>query len=377
MSTPRRPSRRWWIGTGRWSCASAGMSCTTGTTPRTPSQATFLVLARRAVSIRRVDSLASWLFGVAMRVATRARADAVEGEHSSGGAAMEASIDGGGDADDRGAELFAELDRLPEKYRAPIVLCHLEGLTNEQAAGQLGIPVRTIQRRLTEGRDRLRERLVRRGLSPTAGLLGAGFAVESVSEVWVEATVRAASGLIAGRTLAALASAPVVTLTQGVLTMMLLGRLKAVAAGILAVGVVVVALAGVGAALAARRQAEPAPAAIEPAATPPVTGATPWIKGLVVDEAGKPVSVRQVSSYWKLTSRSVTSAADGTFVIANDEPRVANLAFLATADGGAPPGDLPIPGSDSPQESADACADRAQTRTDGDRFRRRCPSYSG
>ena len=302
------------------------------------SQATFLVLARRGGSIRRADSLASWLFGVARRVATRARADAARRRAiERRGSAMKSSTDREGDAQDLGSELYTELDRLPESYRAPIVLCDLEGLTNEQAAGQLGIPVRTVQRRLAEGRERLRGRLVRHGLSPTAGLLGSSFTVESASELWVEATVRAASELAEGRALAALVSAPVAALTQGVLTMMLMGRLKAVAGGILAVGAVVMALAGAGASLAARRHPEPAAPRIdlEQAAVPLVTMAGPWIKGLVVDEAGKRVPGARVSSYWKLTSRSVTSAADGTFVIANDEPRVANLAFLATADGGA------------------------------------------
>ena len=73
-----------------------------------------------------------------------------------------------------GPELYEELDRLPEKFRAPIVLCHLEGLTNEQAAVQLGLPVRTVQRRLAQGRERLRAAAGRQGIDPAIGLLGAG-----------------------------------------------------------------------------------------------------------------------------------------------------------------------------------------------------------
>ncbi len=72
------------------------------------------------------------------------------------------------------SDIHAELDRLPERLRAPIVLCHLEGLSNEQAAGQLGLPVRTVQRRLSQGRERLKDRLVRRGVVPAACRRNAG-----------------------------------------------------------------------------------------------------------------------------------------------------------------------------------------------------------
>ena len=166
-----------------------------------------------------------------------------------------------GDRGDNGQfpapEVYAELDRLPERFRAPIVLCHLEGLTNEQAAVQLGLPVRTVQRRLEQGRERLRARLGRHGIEPASGLFGAGFATGPASDAWLEATVRAAAGLAAGQQTAAVASATVAALTQGGLTMMFIGRLKIAAAAVMAAGVVAVALAGTGAAIATRRQAEP------------------------------------------------------------------------------------------------------------------------
>ena len=68
--------------------------------------------------------------------------------------------------------LHEEIDRLPERYRAPVVLCDLEGRTHEQAARHLGWPVGTVKSRLSRGRERLRERLVRRGLGSDAGLIG-------------------------------------------------------------------------------------------------------------------------------------------------------------------------------------------------------------
>ncbi len=234
-------------------------------------------------------------------------------------------------------ELHEELNRLPERYRASIVLCHLEGLSNEQAAGQLGVPVQTLQRRLAQGRERLRARLARRNVDPAVGFLGTGFAAHPASEAWLEATVRAASGLAAGKEVGAVASATVAVLTQGTLTMMFIGRLKIAAAGLMAAAVVVVALVEAGSVIAGMRQTVPARTRLEvgkaPDAAPARVG--PWIRGLVVDTTGWAVGGARVTSLWTLESPVVTSKEDGTFTIPNDEPRLANLSYLATADGGA------------------------------------------
>src|ERR1700679_2145486 len=89
-------------------------------------------------------------------------------------------------------ELYEELDRLPERYRVPLVLCHLEGLTHEQAAQRLRCPVRTVETRLLRGRARLRERLLRRGLAPSAVLADATRAAsDGLPAAWMEATIRA------------------------------------------------------------------------------------------------------------------------------------------------------------------------------------------
>ncbi len=156
------------------------------------------------------------------------------------------------------SEVHEELDRLPERFRAPIVLCHLEGLTNEQAASRLGLPVRTVQRRLAESRERLRHRLTRRGLAPAsgAGSLMLGPAVEAASEAWIEATARAAAGLAAGRAVGAAASAPVAALVQSGVAMMFVGRLKVIAVGVLVVRTFA-GLAGVGWWSAARQDVRP------------------------------------------------------------------------------------------------------------------------
>src|SRR5271165_5244228 len=146
-------------------------------------QAVFLVLARKAGAVRNTDSLGSWLYGVALRVAARARTGlnrrrARERQAEDGHDEILApTAEATGPTDDAEA-VHQEVGRLSEKYRAPIVLCYLEGLTHDQAAARLGWPVGTVRSRLARARDQLRARLVRRGVtvpaafSPLAGWLG-------------------------------------------------------------------------------------------------------------------------------------------------------------------------------------------------------------
>ena len=161
------------------------------------AQVTFLVLARKACSIRRGDSLASWLFGTARRVASRSMRESARrrGRHRryAETSAASATTD---DRPENGVRewsgLYEELDRLPERYRLPIILCDLEGQRHEQAAASIGCPLRTLQTRLYRGRDRLRERLVRRGLAPSFGFGSGPLTVETgraaVPAAWSEAT---------------------------------------------------------------------------------------------------------------------------------------------------------------------------------------------
>jgi RNA polymerase sigma factor (sigma-70 family) len=135
-------------------------------------QATFLVLARNARSIRRRDGLGSWLHGVAHRVSLKARAAgvrrrAVETKAPAPVPACSADELTWGEIR---AILHAELAALPERLREPLVLCYLEGLTQEEAAEQLGWTPATLKGRLQRGRDRLRRRLERRGLAPAVTL---------------------------------------------------------------------------------------------------------------------------------------------------------------------------------------------------------------
>jgi len=134
-------------------------------------QATFLVLARRAGSIRRGDALASWLFGVSRRVCARARAEVARRRVHERRAAERMARPGRADDGCDHAAVHEEIARLPERYRLPVVLCYLEGLTYQAAADRLGCPLGTIGVRLGRARDRLRSGLRRRGLSAPAGLM--------------------------------------------------------------------------------------------------------------------------------------------------------------------------------------------------------------
>jgi RNA polymerase sigma-70 factor (ECF subfamily) len=132
-------------------------------------------------------------------------------------------------------DLYEELDRLPERYRSPLVLCYLEGLTHEQAAQRLRCPVRTIETRLLRGRARLRERLLRLGVVPSAVLAVASrTAPAALPAAWREATIRA--GIFFTQSSAAAAgtvSATAVHLAKGVLDTMYLKTLTWTATSVL------------------------------------------------------------------------------------------------------------------------------------------------
>jgi RNA polymerase sigma factor (sigma-70 family) len=196
------------------------------------SQATFLILARKADSIRCRGSVSSWLFGVARRVAARARLDLMRRrENERRWAETAATANQNQLPLQSWTEIGDELERLPEKYRNPILLCDLEGMTHEQAAVQLRQPARTLRRRLAAGREMLRNRLARRGFSLPAGspnvALVQAATRRAVPAVWSDATVR-----VAMRTSAA--SARVASWVEGVIATMFWTRLKmAVGLGLL------------------------------------------------------------------------------------------------------------------------------------------------
>jgi RNA polymerase sigma factor (sigma-70 family) len=218
-------------------------------------QAAFLALARRAGAVGRLGSVGGWLYRVAYRIAldarTRtARRTARERTADLAGVAGRSEPCAEAAARELGRALDDELGRLPERYRVAFVLCCLQGRSNAEAARELGCCVKTVESRLARARGRLRTRLSRRGFGVPAGLTAALLAGPEagagVSAALVAATLRAAT--VTGRGAAAaggVVSANVLALTEGVLRVMFLTKLKA-ATGILLVTAMVVGAGGWG-----------------------------------------------------------------------------------------------------------------------------------
>jgi RNA polymerase sigma factor (sigma-70 family) len=211
-------------------------------------QATFLVLLRKASSLDRARPLGTWLSTVAYRLALRARANELRRRRCEEQAARRRPPYGrAASSSDLVVAVEEELHRLPEKHRAALVLCYLEGKTNEQAAQILGCPRGSMAARLVRARERLREYLARRGfVLPSAAIAAALTTAAGQAPVplpLVDATVRAAlwfAGEGAGR--AGPVSAGVVALARGALRATVLDRVKIATALLLAV-----ALLGTGA----------------------------------------------------------------------------------------------------------------------------------
>jgi RNA polymerase sigma factor (sigma-70 family) len=199
-------------------------------------QATFLLLARKAGTIRGNGLLGPWLYRVAHRVAVRASLGSARRrgrERPDAEAASEAPAPDGSPADrDLPLAIHEELARLPEKYRVPVTLCYLEGLTHEEAAARLRWPVGTVKGRLSRARNRLRDRLAVRGLAAPVGLLAASLARDARAAMppsLVDSTVQAATSVAAGKAATGLVSAAAVSLAEGVANAMFLKKIKTAA----------------------------------------------------------------------------------------------------------------------------------------------------
>lgn len=175
-------------------------------------QATFLVLAKKADRLRRPELLANWLYGVAYRTALQARQRGARRSVREREAASMSAPNGESELESKELRriLDEELSRLPEKYRAPLILCYLEGKTNEEAAHVLGWPSGSMSHRLARGRELLRERLQVRLAGLTillpAILLADHFRPGSVPPLLIESTVQAATLVAAGAKLATISS---------------------------------------------------------------------------------------------------------------------------------------------------------------------------
>jgi RNA polymerase sigma factor (sigma-70 family) len=277
-------------------------------------QATFLVLVRKAGSVRVDGSLGRWLYGVAHRVAVRARSRAKGRACGTGRVHLKSPDDPAGEAElkDLRDAVCEELDRLPPKYRCPVELCQLQGMTYDQAARQLNWPVATVKNRLSKGRHRLRARLTRRGVTPGAVTVGVATALErqaqaALPQQLVKVTSRAAS---AGAKVAF--PSAVGDLAEGVLKMMMWQKLKLAA---------LVAFAAIALTAQARSLSQPAPGRGGLAARPPQATAQP-AEQAVEKNRGDRRWVRRLSSGALIEVVGISSFPSGadTWWRADGEP---------------------------------------------------------
>jgi RNA polymerase sigma factor (sigma-70 family) len=240
-------------------------------------QATFLVLARRAAAVRPRHHVGPWLHGVAYRTALKARGSVLRRN------AKEKQVDAMPHPPvspdqawmDLQPVIDAELARLPDKYRVPVVLCDLNGRPQRDVARELKVPPATLANRLTAARRLLAKRLAQRGVTLSGGAIAAALgwhaATAAVPPALVHGTVKAACAAAAGN--ASGLPVPVVELSEGVMRMFVLSKLRAVAAGV-ATGLVLLAGLGVlaGSSLRANPDERPAKAPDAPGKANPKAG---------------------------------------------------------------------------------------------------------
>jgi RNA polymerase sigma factor (sigma-70 family) len=224
-------------------------------------QATFLVLARKAGSIQASDALGGWLHRVAYRAAVQLNLQAKRRRTREAEVSTMEAPDASRSALDFDVRsiLHEEIDRLPDTHRLPVVLCDLEGLTYEQAAGRLHCTVPTLYHRLAKGRSRLRHRLIRRGVTATVAAsaieLSRTPASAAIPAAWVQAVVAGATGGTIPTAVAAL--------THTLIRSLIMTRLKLSMLAFLALGSLV---SGGLVAVVAARSHEPVPAQATPSA---------------------------------------------------------------------------------------------------------------
>jgi len=244
-------------------------------------QATFFVLAKKAPAIRRRASVGSWLYGVALRTAQRARLRAARRRQVETSALSGAVPMGERSVPDCDAAVTAtwnelrgvldeEVQRLPAKFRDPVRLCYLEGKTNEEAARLLGWPKGSVQSRLAGARELLRARLERRGVALAVGALGTLLTTQAapaaVAASLKKTAIQGALLFAAGQT-AGTISAPAVALANEVLKTMMAIKLR----WALAIGLLAAALGG-GAVLCALPSGEQPRTDLTPERPAPIPG---------------------------------------------------------------------------------------------------------
>jgi RNA polymerase sigma factor (sigma-70 family) len=239
------------------------------------AQATFLALARKGNMLEGADSVSGWLYHVTLCLARNAYRGVIRRKAREEEAAMlAAEPDPGLFAEGVMVTLYEELGKLAEKYRQPVILHHLEGLDYETAAPMCGCNGKTFSVRLTRGREQLRERMARRGVTLGAAALVAGMSQSAASAAelpaaLVASTCKAATAVAAGGSVAGggLVSAKVAALTDSALRLLFWGQVKTVAA--VCAGIAV--LGGTGVTLATLLTHPPQPEARQAAVGAPTS----------------------------------------------------------------------------------------------------------
>jgi RNA polymerase sigma factor (sigma-70 family) len=203
-------------------------------------QATFIVLVRKASSIRNRASLASWLHGVAYRTALKARVQtATRQKYEARTPEIQPSADDSLTWREVRQVLHEELNKLPKRYREPLVLFHLEGVTQQAAASQLGVAKSTLRERLDRGRMLLRQGLISRGMGASVILAATAWpyatASASVPGLLMHSTAKAARTITMGGAVGTVVSDRVAALAGGVGNAMLVTKGKLIAAATLLV----------------------------------------------------------------------------------------------------------------------------------------------
>ena len=229
-------------------------------------QATFLALVRKGGTVRGAGALGGWLHRVAHRAAIQANVAAArrrDEERRAGLARAVAAPPSPAGRDESIAAVHDELDRLPDRFRLPVVLCHLEGKTHAQAAFELGWGEATVRRRLAVARDRLRHRLTRRGVAPAPAHLALARPPVALPSAWIEAISRLAAGRISAIAASALAGHALRALALSQ------------ARGVARVAATLVATLGLGLAAGLGRSSVEPTGPAEPASPPPVPAQAP------------------------------------------------------------------------------------------------------
>jgi RNA polymerase sigma factor (sigma-70 family) len=320
-------------------------------------QATFLILARQAATIRKTEALAGWLHKVAFHVASKARRGAARRRAQESRVQPMTQQVSSHDHSWHEVQgiLHEEIERLSEALRAPFILCVLESKSRPEVARQLGCKEGTVSSRLARARERLRRQLTRRGVTLSAvlaaGALSEGEESAAVSALLVGSTVRAALQVAAGIPIATAAgSAQVSALVTGGIRAMRATQSKTTAALLLAVGLLT---AGMGM-LTYHTLAAKQPAATQSDGPRPTgdkaKGNTPSkhtiLAGLVVDEAGKGVAGAEVEVKDAREPARAVSKSDGTFQLSVSDPTRFGFRLLARSPDGDRLGYLRVDGSE-------------------------------